>query len=73
MYVTSFRGVRRTYEDCRYVTTVLHNFRVNIEEKDVYVNKSFYKELNDRLGEDRKNRSPLPQVFVSGQHIGVCK
>lgn len=71
VYVTSFRGVRRTFEDCRYVTTVLHNFRVKIEEKDVYVNKSFYKELSDRLEEDRRSRSSVPQVFVSGQHIGV--
>lgn len=72
MYVTSFRGVRSTFEDCRYVKTVMHNFRVKIEERDIYVNKSYYRELSDRLGEDHRSRLPVPQVFINGQHIGVC-
>lgn len=72
VYVTSFRGVRSTFENCRYVQTVLHNFRVKIEEKDIYVNKHYYRELRDRLGEGGMSRLPVPQVFISGQHIGVC-
>ena len=72
MYSTSFRGVRSTFEECRYVKTVLHNFLVKVEEKDVYVNKHFYAELQDRLGEDEFGKLPVPQVFISGQHIGVC-
>ncbi len=72
MYLTSFRGVRSTYEDCKYVQTVLHNFRVKVEEKDIYLNKIFYKELEDRLGEDGYYKLPVPQVFISGQRIGVC-
>lgn len=70
--MTSFRGVRSTFEDCRYVKTVMHNFLTKIEERDIYVNKSYYRELRDRLGEDR-SRLPVPQVFISGQHIGVWK
>lgn len=72
VYTTSFRGVRSTFEDCRYVNTVMHNFRVKTEERDIYVNKGYYKELRDRLGEDGRSRLPVPQVFISGQHIGVC-
>lgn len=71
LYTTSFRGVRSTYEDCRYVQTVLHNFRVRVEEKDIYVNKHYYRELRDRLGGSGMSRLPVPQVFISGQHIGV--
>ena len=72
MYLTTFRGVRSTFEDCRYVKTVMHNFLVKFEERDIYVNKRYYRELSDRLGEDGRSRLPVPQVFISGQHIGVC-
>ena len=71
VYTTSFRGVRSTFEDCRYVKTVMHNFRVKMEEKDIYVNKHYYRELADRIGEDSRSRLPVPQVFISGQYIGV--
>ena len=71
MYLTTFRGVRSTFEDCKYVRAILHNFRVHVEERDVYVNKFFYKELEDRLQEYEIDQLPLPLVFISGQHIGV--
>jgi len=63
--------VRSTFEDCKYVKTVLYNFRVLVEERDVYVNKFFYKELEDRLECSGIDILPLPQLFISGQHIGV--
>ena len=50
---------------------MLHNFRVHAEERDVYVNKFYYKELEDRLEDYGADQLPLPQVFISGQHIGV--
>lgn len=49
----------------------MHNLRVKTEERDIYVNKRYYRELSDRLGEDGRSRLPVPQVFISGQHIGV--
>lgn len=71
MYLTSFRGVRSTFEECRYVKTVLHNLRVKVEERDIYMNKHFYKEMDDRLEEYGVSKLAVPQVFISGQHIGV--
>ena len=71
VYLTSFRGVRRTFEECHYVKTVLYNFRVKVDERDIYMNKHFYKELKNRLEEDRSSKLSVPQVFIDGQHIGV--
>ncbi len=71
LYLTSFRGVRSTFEDCGYVKKVLHNYLVKFEEKDIYVNKHYYRELKDRLKLDNKSKLPVPQIFINGQHIGV--
>jgi len=68
IYTTSFRGVRSTYEECKYVLSVFHNLRVKVEERDVYVHKFFYNELMERL---QRRSAAVPQVFISGQHIGV--
>jgi len=68
IYTTSFRGVRSTYEECKYVLSVFHNLRVKVEERDVYVHKFFYNELMERL---QRMSAAVPQVFISGQHIGV--
>ena len=44
---------------------------MKVEEKDIYVNKHYYRELKDRLRLDGKSKLPVPQVFINGQHIGV--
>ena len=67
VYTTTFRGVRSTFEDCKYVLSLFHNLRVLVDERDVYMNSFYYRELEERLGE----RLSVPQVFLSGQHIGV--
>lgn len=76
VYTTSFRGVKPTFEECRYVLSVLYLFRVRTTQRDVYMNKSFYAELEARLlgGKDSKDavKVTVPQVYISGQHIGVC-
>ncbi len=68
VYTTTFRGVRATYEECKYVLSVFHNLRVRAEERDIYVHKYYYRELEDRV---EKRRVSVPQIFISGQHIGV--
>ena len=67
VYTTTFRGVRSTFEDCKYVLSLFHNLRVLVDERDVYMDSFYYRELEERLGE----RLSVPQVFLSGQHIGV--
>jgi glutaredoxin domain-containing cysteine-rich protein 1 len=49
------------------VLSIFHNYRVKIDERDVYVHQHFHHELEERLGGKRMN---LPQVFINGQHIG---
>ena len=69
VYSTSFRGVRATFEDCNYVLSLFHNMRVRIENRDIYVEQYYYRELEERLGEAVQ----VPQVFIRGQHIGVSE
>ena len=59
--------MRSTFEDCKYVLSLFHNLRVLVDERDVYMNSFYYRELEERLGE----RLSVPQVILSGQHIGV--
>ena len=70
VYTTSFRGVRATFEECRYILDLFHNLRVRVEERDIYIHKFFFKELEDRL-QHYADQLKVPQVFINGQHIGV--
>lgn len=72
VYTTSFRGVKATFEECRYVLSVLYLFRVRVTQRDVYMHKSYYAELEARLGQKDAVKVTVPQVYISGQHIGVC-
>ena len=67
IYTTTFRGVRSTFEDCKYVLSLFHNLRVHVEERNVYMDTFFFRELEERLGK----KATVPQVFISGQHVGV--
>ncbi|AES99638.1 putative thioredoxin-like protein [Medicago truncatula] len=67
IYFTSLRVIRRTYNDCRAVRSILRNFRVITDERDVSIDDRFRDELNEIL--NRKNVT-LPRVFVGGVYIG---
>ncbi|RID70064.1 hypothetical protein BRARA_C02116 [Brassica rapa] len=68
LYFTSLRGIRKTYEDCCYVRTVLRGYQVAVEERDISMDSKYRKELQIALGEEKP--VCLPQVFVRGVHIG---
>ena len=70
VYVTSFRGVRSTFEECRYVLDLFHNLRVRVVTKDIYVYRFYHRELEERLRRQSGHVS-VPQVFIGGQHVGV--
>ncbi|KAG4920205.1 hypothetical protein JHK86_049018 [Glycine max] len=67
VYYTSLRVVRRTYDDCRAVRSILRGFAIAIDERDVSVDERFREELQRIL----VHRSVmLPSVFVGGLYIG---
>lgn len=66
VYTTSLRGVRRTYEDCNKVKSVLELQRVVFDERDVSLHGEFLAELKGLLGEE----VGVPRVFVKGRYIG---
>ncbi|CAH8385441.1 unnamed protein product [Eruca vesicaria subsp. sativa] len=68
LYFTSLRGIRKTYEDCCYVRTVLRGFQVAVEERDISMDSEYRKEVQILLGEEKP--VCLPQVFIRGIHIG---
>ncbi|XP_057458072.1 uncharacterized protein At5g39865-like [Lotus japonicus] len=67
VYLTSLRGIRRTYEDCSAVRMILKGFRVWVDERDVSMDCAYRKELQSVMGEQNV---ALPQVFVRGKYIG---
>ncbi|TKY49696.1 electron carrier [Spatholobus suberectus] len=67
VYLTSLRGIRRTFEDCNAVRMILKGFRVWVDERDVSMDFGYREELQRALGE---RHVALPQVFVRGKYVG---
>ncbi|XP_062093154.1 uncharacterized protein At5g39865-like [Humulus lupulus] len=66
VYLTSLRGVRRTYDDCYAVRMIFGGFRLWVDERDVSMDSAYRKELQTVL----KRKPNLPQVFIRGNYIG---
>ncbi|KAL5994635.1 hypothetical protein ACLOJK_024688 [Asimina triloba] len=67
VYFTSLRGIRRTYEDCCVVRSILAGFWVLVDERDVSMDAAYRRELQSLLSQPAV---ALPQVFVRGKHMG---
>ncbi|KAL8525780.1 hypothetical protein ACS0TY_015136 [Phlomoides rotata] len=70
LYFTSLRVIRRTFDDCAAVRSILHSFRVPIDERDLAMDSSFMDELQKILGVSEKSDLALPRVFIEGRYIG---
>jgi glutaredoxin len=66
LYLTSLRGIRKTFEDCWAAKSILHGYGVRVDERDLSLHGGFKDELHAALGSAGK----LPQVFVDGEHLG---
>ncbi|MBA0737383.1 hypothetical protein Gogos_010850 [Gossypium gossypioides] len=67
VYFTSLRVVRSTFEDCKTVRSILHGFRVSIDERDLSMDSRFLDELRGILGQSNLT---LPRVFIGGRYMG---
>ncbi|CAM6118075.1 unnamed protein product [Calypogeia fissa] len=66
VYVTSLRGIRKTFEDCSHMKLVVMGYRVAVDERDVSMHSDFRLELKDLLGKPM----PVPRLFIKGRYIG---
>ncbi|GMI86197.1 hypothetical protein like AT5G13810 [Hibiscus trionum] len=67
VYLTSLRGIRRTFEDCYAVKMIFRGFRLWIDERDISMDAAYKKELQNIL---KVRKLTLPQVFIKGKYIG---
>lgn len=68
IYTTSLQIVRLSYDKCKRVKKILQNHCVRYEERDLYKNKEYQRELKYRLN---INQVDVPHIFFNGKHVGV--
>ncbi|XP_062230022.1 uncharacterized protein At3g28850-like [Phragmites australis] len=68
VYLTSLRGIRRTYEDCWSTSAILRSYGVRVDERDLSMHAGYKDELRAVLG--GTVHGGLPQVFANGRHLG---
>lgn len=75
LYLTSLRGVRKTYENCCHVRMILKGLCVKIDERDVSMHAGFKEELKELLlGERYGGWVLLPRAFLGENTlVGLMK
>ncbi|KAL0874928.1 hypothetical protein Bca101_024633 [Brassica carinata] len=67
VYITTLRGIRKTFEDCNAVRSILDSHEVRYLERDVSMHSVFKEEIRGIMGTKQVR---VPAVFVKGRMIG---
>ncbi|XP_043698626.1 uncharacterized protein At3g28850-like [Telopea speciosissima] len=67
IYTTTLRGIRKTFEDCNNVRSVIECHHIHMIERDISMDSGFREELRRLMG---KKDVRVPVVFVKGRLIG---
>ncbi|KAK9153663.1 hypothetical protein Sjap_001143 [Stephania japonica] len=67
IYTTTLRGIRKTFEDCNAVRSIVESYHIQVVERDVSMHSGFREELRGLMG---KKDARVPLVFVKGRLIG---
>ncbi|XP_019160431.1 PREDICTED: uncharacterized protein At5g39865-like [Ipomoea nil] len=70
IYTTTLRGVRKTFEACNAVRSVIEGAGVLLCERDISMDKGFKEELRELMKEKDSSELIPPRVFVKGRYIG---
>ncbi|CAI9773976.1 unnamed protein product [Fraxinus pennsylvanica] len=66
LYTTGLRGIRKTFNDCHRIRTLLENLRISFYERDISLHSEYRDELWKILGE----KVLPPRLFIKGRYIG---
>ncbi|KAK7284858.1 hypothetical protein RJT34_19611 [Clitoria ternatea] len=67
IYTTTLRGIRKTFEDCNKVRSIIESYCVRLVERDVSMDSGFKEELRKLMG---TKQVKVPVVFVKGRLVG---
>ncbi|KAL0401455.1 UNVERIFIED_CONTAM: hypothetical protein Slati_4175400 [Sesamum latifolium] len=66
LYTTGLRGIRKTFEDCQKIRSLLENLRILFFERDISMHSGFKEEMWGMLG----GKTVPPRLFIKGRYIG---
>lgn len=67
IYTTTLRGIRKTFEDCNKVRSIIESYCVCMRERDVSMDSGFKEELKKLV---EMKQVQVPVVFVKGRFVG---
>ncbi|KAE8689926.1 hypothetical protein F3Y22_tig00110930pilonHSYRG00009 [Hibiscus syriacus] len=67
VYTTTLRGIRKTFEECNTVRSIIKSYCIQISERDISMDSGFKEELRKLTG---TKEVKVPLVFAKGRFIG---
>lgn len=66
LYTTGLRGIRKTFEDCQKIRSLLQNLRFVFFERDI----SMHSEFKEEMWRILEGKMVPPRLFIKGRYIG---